>query len=626
MINAKKFLFVACILFVACTATTNNELTLAKGGKAKYTIVTPDKPSPVETTAAKELKKHLDAITGADFAIVKESAADNSKPQLIVGNATRARALVPGLAVDKLDYDGIVINTINGNVVLVGHPVRGTLYAVHTFLEEACGVRWWTSTEMYLPAAKTLKTPVLNIRYAPKLIYREAFYKDAFYTGTDRSRGDAVKSDAFAARMKCNGHHSNISPEYGGYHTFQYFVHSFDRILRPDLYFDKHPEWFSLINGKRTSVHLNSQLCLTNTEMQAEFIKNTLDTLRLHPGVGFISISQNDCYDACQCQCDKCRLVVEEEGAESGLLIRFVNSVAEAVEKEFPDIWVETLAYQYSRSAPQKAKPRKNVVIRLCSSGCSFSQPLGEGDQNKSMRNDIETWSKVADHLFVWNYVTNFRLYMLPHPNLHTLAPDIRFLVKNHTIGLFEQGDVYCDAGDFVRMRNWIISKLMWNPDRDEYQLIDEFLAGYYGEKAAPYLRQYWDLLTTCIKESGYYLPAAVFNTEGWLTVPVYAQAKALFQQAIDVTNDNVYRQRLRREEIPLKFVLLHENERFREYEKQNGQLPFALPEPEQALNEFLALLKENNVTMIAEDFSNNPNHIPGFEQHLRKTLALPDK
>ncbi|WP_298652777.1 DUF4838 domain-containing protein [uncultured Proteiniphilum sp.] len=598
----------ALLLISACSES--DKLTLSSGGKAEYSIVLPDAPTLVETTAARELKKHLDEITGADFAIVGESKADSSKPLLIVGNSSLVKAFLPAVDVTQLPYDGIVIETIGKNIVMVGHPVRGTLYAVNTFLEEAAGVRWWTSTESYIPKAKRLKVPMLHINYAPHLIYREAFYKEA------------LSNEVFAARMKCNGDFSKITPQYGDYHKFQYFVHSFYPILPPQKYFDKHPEWYSLVNGKRTNQW--AQLCLSNDAMREEFIRNAIDTLRNHRGMDFISISQNDCHGACQCE--KCQAIVKEEGSESGPLIRFVNSVAEEIEKEFPDIWVETLAYQYTRKAPQKVKPRRNVVVRLCTIECSFSQSLDEGEHNKSFREDIEAWSKIADHLFVWDYVTNFTSYMLPHPNIHTLASNIRFFIKNNTIGLFEQGDVYCDAGDFVRMRNWVISRLMWNPGLDENQLIDEFLTGYYGEKAAPYLRQYWDLLTNRIKESEVYLRCYMKNTADWLTVPVYAEAALLMKQALDVTKDETLRNRIHREEIPLKFVLLLENERFKAYEKENGSSPVTLPDPETALTEFMALLKEFNVTIIREDFSPNANHIQWVEQLLRSKLFPEDK
>jgi hypothetical protein len=611
-LNIKRFagksfflLSAAGAMFMGASCSRSDVLTLSEDGKALYSIVLPDHPTAVESTAAKELKMYLDEITGAAFAIVNESEADNAAPQLVVGNSSRAKALLPGADAGELSYDGIVIETVGDNIILAGHPVRGTLYAVNTFLEDAAGVRWWTSTESFVPENRKLTVPRLHVRYAPRLVYREAFYRDAF------------RDERFASRMKCNGEFAKNSPEYGDHHKFRYFVHSFYPILPPETYFDSHPEWYSLVDGKRT--FQDAQLCLSSEEMRGQFITNALNRLREDPAVDFLSVSQNDCAGACGCE--KCRAIVREEGSEAGPLIRFVNSVAEAVEKEFPDVWVETLAYQYTRKAPQKVKPRRNVVVRLCTIECSFSQPLGEGEQNRELREDMEAWSNIADHLFVWNYVTNFSSYMLPQPNLHTLADDIRFFVRNNTIGLFEQGDISCDAGDFVRMRNWVISHLMWNPELDENRLIDEFLAGYYGEKAAPFLRAYWDLLTAACRESGVYLRCYMHATDAWLGVPAYAEAARLMRQAVEVTDDETLRTRLRREEIPLKYVLLLENERFKAYEKETGSLPLTLPEPEKALDEFMTLLREFNVTVCREDFSENANHIPELEQMLRSRL-----
>lgn len=612
ILKMEKIVYYSLVIFGVLVLNACYEpagLILSNGGKAKYLIVLPDEPSPVETTAADELKKYLDEITDANFSIISESEADISQPLLVVGNSSLARTLLPKIDITQLPYDGIVVETIGKDIIMLGHPVRGTLYAVNTFLEEAVGVRWWTSTESYIPKTKKLKVPILRIHHAPDLIYRESFYKDAF------------RDKAFATQMKCNGDFSKITPEYGGYHKFQYFVHSFYPILPPQKYFEQHPEWYSMIDGKR--VNKWAQLCLSNDAMRKEFTKNVLDTLRSNPDMHFISISQNDCHGACQCEA--CQAIVREEGSESGPVIRFVNAVAEEIEKEFPHIWVETLAYQYTRTAPLKVKPRKNVVVRLCTIECSFSQPLGEGEQNKPLRDDIEAWSKIADNLFVWDYVTNFTSYMLPHPNIHVLAPNIRFFIKNNTIGLFEQGDYYCDAGDFVRMRNWVISRLMWDPDLEENKLIDEFLTGYYGEKAAPYLQQYWNLLTNSVKESNVYLGCYMGDTSGWLTVPVYTQAVSLMKKAIEVTKDETLKNRLRREEIPLKFVLLLENERFKVYEQENNISSITPSNPEEALTEFMSLLKEFNVTMIREDFTPNTNHLKWVEELLQSKL-FPEK
>ena len=60
-------------LAILCTPLILAEpLTLSKDGKTEYVIVLPAEPTAIEQTAAKELKEHLDAVTGADFRIVKE--------------------------------------------------------------------------------------------------------------------------------------------------------------------------------------------------------------------------------------------------------------------------------------------------------------------------------------------------------------------------------------------------------------------------------------------------------------------------------------------------------------------------------------------------------------------------
>ena len=512
-------------------------LVLSKEGKTGYVIVLPAEPTAVEQTAAKELKQHLDAVTGADFAIVSETNVDTAKPQIIVGNTKRLKELLPSLDIAKIPYDGIVIKTVGKNLILVGHPQRGTLYAVNSFLEDTVGVRWWTSTESFIPKKPTLEIPVQNVEYAPKLIYREAFYLDAF---------DGV----FASRMKCNGNMVHTTPEYGGHHRFFHFVHSFFPLLPPDKYFADHPDWYSEIDGQRR--HEHAQLCLTNDEMRAELTKNAIEGLRKNPDAKFISISQNDWYG--YCTCEKCKAVDDEEDSHAGTLIRFVNKVAEDIGKEFPDVWVETLAYQYTRKPPKLVKPRKNVVIRLCTIECSFVQPLS-GEQNKTLCDDIEGWSKIADNLFIWDYTVNFSAYMLPHPNHRVLGPNVRFFVDHNTIGLFEQGDAHCTAGDFARLKNWVLSQMMWDPSRDAEKLYDEFIMGYYGPDTGPIVKEYLTLIHDRAEQSGVYL-GCFRTTADWLYAAL-ADAYALMGKAVAAAKDETIRNRVRRDSMPVDLVML---------------------------------------------------------------------
>ena len=558
---------------------------LVKNGTTGFKIVLSDSPRPVEETAAKELKLYLEKITKSNWTIAPEKDVPEKTPQILIGNSSRAKKNFPEIDPEKIPYDGIEIHLKGNQLLLTGHPQRGALYAVNTFLEDVLGVRWWTSTEQKVPAYRTFRLKPVSISYAPKLIYRESFYKDAF---------DPV----FATQMKCNGSWLDIAPEYGDHHRFAYFVHSFFSLIPPDQYFDDHPEWFSEIDGIRT--HEHAQLCLSDKEMQKELTKNAIEALRRNPGAQFISISQNDWYG--YCTCEKCNKIAGEEGAQSGLLIQFVNEVAGEIEKEFPDVFVETLAYQYTRKPPENIRPRHNVIIRLCTIECSFVQPL-TGEQNKSLRDDMEGWSKIARQLFVWDYVTNFSSYILPHPNLRVLAPNIRFFADHGTIGLFEQGDSYCTAGDFVRMRNWVISHLMWNPTLNEKKLTQEFLVGYYGKKATPYLPDYFDILTDKAESTGKHIGCFHESTDDWLDYETLCKATALIDKAIEAAEQEgeEFSLRLRRERLPLEHVWLKGYFKFKQYAETKG-IDFLGPgNPLEACKNFFATCEKYGVTAYRE-------------------------
>ncbi|MBO7680844.1 MAG: DUF4838 domain-containing protein, partial [Thermoguttaceae bacterium] len=395
-----KYAVIAALmtLFALPLFAGESALRLANNAATDYTIILPEEPTAVQKTAAEELASFLNQVTGANFAILPESQAGDKQKLLVIGPSALSKTLLSRAGAEEeasIGQDGIILQTIGDSLVLSGHPDRGPLYAVYTFLEDCVGIRWWTSTESTIPSRPRLEVEVAPVRYAPKVISRESFYRDPL---SGREGG------IFSARMKTNGHFNPVPAEYGGHMPILFWAHSFGQILPPGKYFDEHRDWYALIDGKREK---ERQLCLTNPEMKAQFIRNTLDALRKAPDSRFVSVSQNDCGG--WCQCPECQKLFEENGSQAGPLITFVNEVAEAIEQEFPNVLVETLAYNDSRFAPAKVKPRDNVVVRLCSIEYSFLTPLADGGPiNQSFLDCVEKWSAISKNLYIWDYVTNF--------------------------------------------------------------------------------------------------------------------------------------------------------------------------------------------------------------------------
>jgi hypothetical protein len=449
-------------------------LALAKGGQAACVIVRQPGATAAEQSAVAELADTLRELTGAEFKVVE--ATNAPAEAIIVGPGPAARAAFPGVPFDALGAEEIVIKTDGSRLLLAGGRPRGTLYAVVHFLQRQCGARWWTPWAATIPRQPELQVSTLDLRYAPPFESRDPYWYPAF-------------NGRWAARNFSNSQSANLPEELGGCIRYKGFVHTFFPLVPPEEHFAQHPEWFSLLQGKRT--HNEAQLCLTNPDLREQVVGRVKQWLRESPEARIVSVSQNDWYGCCECE--KCQALDDAEGSHAGSLLEFVNFVAERIEKEFPQVAVDTLAYQYTRQPPKTIKPRPNVIVRLCSIECNFREPL-DAPANAKFAEDIRGWAKICNRLYIWDYTTDFAHYLQPHPNWFVVGPNLRFFAANHVRGVFEQGAYQGFGSEFAELRGWVLAQLLWNPQQDDRALIKEFLDGYYGP-SAPVIWRYLELM-----------------------------------------------------------------------------------------------------------------------------------
>ncbi|MHB1458950.1 MAG: DUF4838 domain-containing protein, partial [Armatimonadota bacterium] len=531
-------IFTLAILSFGIVTSSIADIELAASGKAKAIIVLGTDAIPAERTAARELAAYLRKSTGAEFIITDDKPSSGTC--IFVGQTAYVKGMLEGFDWQKVRRDGIIIKTVGNDLILSGDRPRGSIYAVVTFLEDQMGIRWWAPDAETVPRNPDLSIGRLNTTYKPPFMYREAFY-------------EAVNTDNvdFPMHLKLNGNHQRIPAEKGGHYSIIGWCHTFYELIRPDMYFATHPEWYSMINGKRSSDW--AQLCLTNTEMKDEMIKRALLWIDRNQDAGIISISQNDWHNPCQC--DDCTALVKKTGSQSGALITFVNAVAEGIEKKYPDFLVETLAYQYTRQAPTGVKPRQNVIVRLCSIECNFGRPLDD-KTNEAFYKDLQDWKKISERLYVWDYTVNFPNLLIPHPNFMTLAPNVRIFEKSNVVGLFEQGDAYNPSAALNPLKTWMLAKLMWNPKCDDKMLISEFMSGYFGP-AGPYMEEYLRVLIDVVKRKNPYLSCLTTNV-GYYDTKDLDKANSAMLMALDaVKNNPVLLKRVRIQQMALNNLLI---------------------------------------------------------------------
>lgn len=529
-----RLMTIALLLFAIVNG--RSEFIITAGGKPKCRIVHDGAATEAEKSAATELAKTLQEITGAEFQI-DAGATATDQPLIFVGH-TGAEKLFPKIAFAELTPEELVIEVTPRHLLIAGGRPRGTLYAVSQFLQEQCGVRWWTPWASRVPRNADLQVKDGNVRIKPAFEMREPFWYPAF----DRH---------WAWRNRCNGQSARIPPELGGCIRYEGFVHTFYSLVPPEKHYAENPEWFSLIKGKRTTER--AQLCLTDLKLRKFMVERVKEWLRQSPEASIVSVSQNDWHGACTC--GNCKAVDDAEGSHAGSLLRFVNFVAEKIEPEFPNVAVDTLAYQYTRKPPKTIKPRKNVIVRLCSIECNFREPLDHAS-NAAFADDIRGWSKISDRLYVWDYTTDFAHYVQPHPNWFTLGTNVRFFKRHNVRGVFEQGAYQSHGSEMAELRAWVLAQLLWNPEQDERALIREFLEGYYGSKAAAPIYKYLELMYEASR--GHNLTCYSGTDAPFFNLKNLTAAEKHWQQAEDaVSADPDLRIRVRLARLPLRYVWL---------------------------------------------------------------------
>ncbi len=465
---------------------------------------------------------------------------------------------------------------------------QGIVYGAYGLLE-AMGCRFLAEDCEVLPSPP-IALPLGAHRESPAFAVRELFWREAM-------------DGAFAVRLRLNSARSTITPEQGGKAMFYNFSHTFDRLVPANKYFDTHPEYYSMVDGVRRKER--TQLCLTNPDVLRLCVEGVKRWARDNPDYNIFSVAMNDWYQPCCCP--ECARVDREEESQAGTMIRFVNAVAEEVEKEFPRAVIHTFAYLYCRKPPRYARPRHNVIVRLCSIECCFAHPLarcgcqtgGINVQTGSARlfrgdrravstfvRDLQGWAAICDNLYIWDYTTNYANYLLPFPNLGVLADNLRLYRQNHVRGILEQGNFSLGrASALGPLKIYLLARLMWDPDDDPARLTREFLEGYFGPAAASMARYVALWQASCGEDDH----AGIYDAPdaSYLTDERLQKAEACLDEALSLCAAP-YRERVEREALSVRYAQL-------------TRLPLDAPDREALIDRFAEDVRRLGVTELFE-------------------------
>lgn len=448
------------------------DLRVATDGKADCVIYAPLTARPAHRRAATPegyLADYLKTISGADFTVQYVKMPPEKESGIVVGAFSKAETLtLPG---DSWAYR---TRADGRQLQLVGSTRRALFIAVFALLENQLGCRWWSANEENVPQSPTITLPVLNEVH--KAVFRQ----------TELMNLEAsARTNGFEYKLR------GVSTEkMTGSHTLY-------RLLAP--YGAAHPEIYPMVNrkiGKRKPNKLH--FCYTAPGI-AEALAHALET-QVEKRDGNVRdyiyfAGMGDWYGG-TCQCDDCRKVYEEEvwirpdgkqqNAPVSTLIRMINKTAAILAKKHPGIRLGTFAYMSMEGPPGKTVPADNVVVEVPHLRHCIVHGVDQCEKNKIFLMNLQRWCKLAPgRVYVWDYTVDFgENFLYPFPVIHAIADNIKLYARLGVAGIRLQGDYVSTGSDLVVLKNWVWSKLLWNPELDVDRLIATFCNGYYGPAA----------------------------------------------------------------------------------------------------------------------------------------------
>lgn len=586
---------------------------IVENGKSEYIVVIPEQAKEKETFAKDELVDFFAKATGISLNVVDDSHVeyDLTKKYISIGHTKLFENSGIEVSREELTYDGFKIQRKGNMILIVGYSDYGTLYGTYRFLNTIVHYRAYSIDEIYYE--KKNEIPLYDYNETNVPAFEERMIG---YYAID-------KEELYRDRLNVKKHGQN----------WIYGSHSYFSIMPKATYYSAHPDWYTKDGN---------QLCLTNEEMKAEFLKNLKNIIASHPEQEYILLGHED--NNTFCNCSTCTEAIEKYGTPSGLEVVFTNEMAYEIEKWLLQtnpgryIKIGTFAYGPTLQAPvvyddikkayvptcDEVKTRDNVIILIAPLQTNYSYSFLD-DQNETIKSAFEGWKVVTQEFAIWTYSANFFSYFNNFMNFGTQAKQYQELYEMGTISIVDQGPWDTNSPTFHEMRIYLCSRLMWDPYLETEDLIDDFLRKYY-KAAYPSIRKYYDTTKIYLEHlrKKYELDATcyvIYNKADYWPQSYLNHLMEIFDEALeliaplketDPAEYEVLLNRINKESLVPRYYML------RYY-----QNTFTKAEQIKLIDEFEELTRANNITHWAEstNMAQGDQTIASFILTLRRNV-----
>lgn len=515
---------------------------VVQNGERKYQIVYPSDPSATLLKQINLFNDYIYKITGTNLTAVADNGTPISGNYISVGNTSLATSA--GVTTEGIVDDGFIIKTdANGNVYIQAVLERAFGYALNGFLEKFCGVRFLTMDMEVVPKSLDVVVQPCDILenanfkwriwYGGGFAHKEFNAKMRYYQGEDEWCSDVNSvhnttgsdSQPFIGYVNKADTDPQDSTKTLGVSHPEFFTDATNSnkgycICPSNGIFYKQGADERDVDGDSTySSGFESTLAWNNTTgIQPDgnvtvasyilaFMKRSLIKDKTQK-INYFFIGKIDDRGA-YCKCNDCNQR-REEIKESGLWVILINALSNYLNEwiqlpqdkgglgqEGRTISIATFAYQNTLTPPTKKNAdgvevpindevvgTDKFVIRIAPIDLNPTYSFYDEKQTDSVVEAMEGWDLCADHFMFWDYNCNYVEYFWYFPTTHFLKENLMYCKELGVFYAMLQSSYTQKGIWFDDMRNYIVSRLMWNFGWDVNYLINEYLTLYYGEAA----------------------------------------------------------------------------------------------------------------------------------------------
>ena len=467
---------------------------------ADYSIVIAKSANKAATYGASILQSRIQQAIGVELPIVTDDTAEGDL-EIILGKTKREAC--SSFNFDALGEESFSVKNVDDDLVIAGND-RGLLYGVYAYLE-ALGFRFYTVDTEKIPYEDEVFVPSeIELSWSPTFDYRETMY--CMTWNADWAVSQRVNSDFMRGDLKNDDKYGGFAGYIGGN---SWMVHTLSKLM-PETMFTAHPEYFAEVDGARSPRNLAghfNQPCLTNEGAYQVILSNALAKIASDRKSNILSISEND--GGTYCRCADCEASYAQYGV-SGTFYRFINRIAGDIEKEYPDVYIDTLSYHMSKEAPENLMLADNVIVRVCPELCNICTDPNTCEQLAEQSKRVTDFSAICNHVYVYFYPINWGNLYAALPSYDAMLYDMRFFAESGVKGVYAEG-YSKENPEFGELKAYLMAKLMQNPYMSKGEFwyhYNDFLEGYYGD-AAEYIAEYHtitkEMIVKNIQENGHF-------------------------------------------------------------------------------------------------------------------------